>query len=343
MDKLKKQIFIGLAMLLVAAGVALVLLLNGAQKTARQEEQIRQAAEQTTGQDAAQANEKEAEKAPAQPSPEEELAHLLDNETYSQVLSRIKTGHPPAVVLPIAITYITNKYNTQAIRDIREYQKLVEQIWLNYHPQAQQPAQPEQLAAAENSPKEEQPRPQLNNWKNIPCVPELLPNQNINGLSCRESDQGFCAFFENGRPYFCQTKDSQEEYLLNKWGSSVTVTRRGPVEKTFYYADGKLSRYTERNSYKRQVTQLWLSNGPLRMTQTDFNGKVLDKYYFPPNSPYIHYPGGNDMGEQNGPWEEKDGQIWTDGHLLLTLPDDSPAPDVCALFPGACVAQTQAR
>lgn len=342
MDKLKKQIFIALTMLLVASAVTLLLLLNGAKTTVLEEEQSHQA-NQPAVQQTAQQPEEKTSSAPAQPSDTDEPSSLFDSNTRNHLLSIIQNAPSPAIARTTGIAHITNKHNVQVLREIREYHYLVDQLWLKYHPQAQQTDQLEQVSQADpakNLSEGEQPLSRQDNWQDVPCDPTRLPDQNANDLSCKESDLGFCAFFENGRPYFCQTKDAKTEYLLNKWASSITVTHRGPVEKTFYYADGKLARYTEKNDNKRLITQLWLST-PLRVTKTDLNGKVLDKYYFTPNKPYVYYPGGNDMGEQNGPWEEKDGQIWMDGQPLLTLPDNSPAPDVCALFPGAC--KTQAR
>ena len=59
-----------------------------------------------------------------------------------------------------------------------------------------------------------------------------------------------------------------------------------------------------------------------------------------PASPMCNtpYPDGNDMGERNGTWQEKNGQIFIDGAFLCTLPQRTPAPDSCAVFAGACTA-----
>lgn len=176
-------------------------------------------------------------------------------------------------------------------------------------------------------------------WAETDCPPAFNADTNAR-LSCRESSSGICAFFENKRPFLCRTPDGQTEYRLNQWGSSVTVrhkTQSGEPVFEHYYADGKLARAAEYDAPGNRVTTVWFSGDSLRMTQTNSAGRVLHKYYFDPGKPYIHYPDGNDMGETNGPWEEKDGYVWTDGQPLFPLPQKDAAPDVCRIFSGACV------
>lgn len=345
MDKLKKQIFTFLTVLLLLSAGALVLLLKPARSNAP-----RAAQTPPSG------------KSPLQTentvilSGEEKLARLLGREKSSQILTIIKTRTEPFAAYPLGMSTIISKHNQLANDEIQEYKQTVQELWNKYHPQTPQAAneppapentpqqadqQPAQPLSVQTAPAQDEPHalPEQNKWKSIPCKDRLPAGLTPEGLSCMESELGFCARFDNGRPYFCQTRDGRMQYMLNKWGSALTVKENGPVAKTFYYANGKLTRYSEKNPNTRTLTQVWLSNGPLRMTRTNFNGNVLDKYYFTPDKPYVRYPAGNDMGEQNGPWEEKDGQIWTDGHPLFTLPPDTPAPDVCRLFPDVCKTQ----
>lgn len=177
-------------------------------------------------------------------------------------------------------------------------------------------------------------------WTEAPCENAILPPNSPQNLTCRWGDKGFCAFFDNNRPYFCRTNNAQTRYQLNRWGSSITVTQKTPLGQPLserYYANDKLARATDYDAKSNLVTQVWFDeNNSFRMTQTDSNGKVLDKYYFTAGKPYVRYPGGNDMGEINGPWELKNGQIFTDGKPLYTLPGPKLAPDVCLIFNGYC-------
>ncbi len=183
-------------------------------------------------------------------------------------------------------------------------------------------------------------------WQEEPCDKAILPADAPQDLTCRWGEAGFCAFFKNGRPYFCRTKNAQTRYRLNEWGSFITVTQKTPLGLPLleiYYADGRPKRATEYDGENNLVTQIWFDGGDsFRLTQTDNTGRVLGKYYFIPGKPYVHYPDGNDMGEINGPWELRDGRILMDGQPFYTLPEIKPAPDVCQLFAGACgPAQTQ--
>lgn len=180
-------------------------------------------------------------------------------------------------------------------------------------------------------------------WTEGPCENAVLPPNSPQNLTCRWGDKGFCAFFDNGRPYFCRTNNAQTRYQLNRWGSSITVTQKTPLGQPLserYYANDKLARATDYDAKNNLVTQVWFDgNNSFRLTQTDSNGKILDKYYFTAGKPYVRYPGGNDMGEINGPWEMKNGQIFTDGKPLYTLPGPKLAPDVCMIFNGYCPLQ----
>lgn len=180
-------------------------------------------------------------------------------------------------------------------------------------------------------------------WREETCDKAILPADAPNDLTCRWGEAGFCAFFKNGRPYFCRTKNAQTRYRLNEWGSSITVTRKtsnGRPTAERYYANGELSRATDYDLSTRSYITIWLDKGKsFRLTRIDTSGKILDKYYFTAGKPYVRYPGGNDMGEINGPWELKNGQIFTDGKPLYTLPGPKLAPDVCMIFNGYCPLQ----
>lgn len=177
-------------------------------------------------------------------------------------------------------------------------------------------------------------------WTEGPCENAVLPPDSPQNLTCRWGEKGFCAFFDNGRPFFCRTKNAQTRYQLNRWGTSITVTQKTPLGQPLterYYANDQLSRATDYDEKNNLVTTVWFDgNSSFRLTQTDNNGKVLDKYYFTAGKPYVRYPGGNDMGEINGPWELKNEQIFTDGKPLYTLPGPKLAPDVCMIFNGYC-------
>ncbi|MDD7579020.1 MAG: hypothetical protein PUK24_05705 [Elusimicrobia bacterium] len=180
-------------------------------------------------------------------------------------------------------------------------------------------------------------------WTEGPCENAVLPPDSPKNLTCRRGEKGFCAFFDNGAPYFCQTNNGEKSYQLNKWGSSITVTRKtsnGRPTAERYYANGELSRATDYDLSTKSYITIWLDKGKsFRLTRIDTSGKILDKYYFTAGKPYVRYPGGNDMGEINGPWELKNGQIFTDGKPLYTLPGPKLAPDVCMIFNGYCPLQ----
>lgn len=177
-------------------------------------------------------------------------------------------------------------------------------------------------------------------WKEDSCDKAVLPPGSPQDLTCRWGEAGFCAFFKNGNPYFCRTKNAQTRYKLNEWGSSVTVMQKTPLGQPLaerYYADGKLARATDYDGKNNLVTQIWFDGGDsFRLTQTDNTGRILGKYYFTAGKPYVHYPDGNDMGETNGSWELKNGRILMDGHPFYTLPEITPAPAICQIFAGAC-------
>jgi len=326
---MKKQIFILLVLVLIAAAALLICLLNG-KKTAADTPNAAAPAAQ-------------AQKAL---SPEEELARLVDEETRQKVLEQIQNGAVPPEAYGIGMAYILNKHNVQAMRETNEYKEVLNKLWKQYHPDGQTYPDGETARPEPQRESVPEPAPEFPRWENVPCDPAQLPQINANGLSCKKGDAGFCAFFDSGRPAFCRTKDGLTEYALNKWGSSVTVLHKTEKNEPLlarYYADGKLARAAQHDEANHTVTTVWFSGDSLRMTQTDFSGKVLHKYYFYPGRPYVHYPDGNDMGETNGPWEEKDGQIFTDGRPLFTLPERTAAPDVCGIFSGACAQpQTQA-
>lgn len=183
-------------------------------------------------------------------------------------------------------------------------------------------------------------------WTDTDCNALTIPPQNFGPLTCRQSQQAWCAFFENGRPYYCQNTEGTLVYLANKWASSQTLRHldaNGKLILENYYANGQLSRTQETNS--GVTTQLWWDSAQLRLTQTDAQtGRTLNKFYFRQAAPFVQYPGGNDMGEINGEWELKDGKIFLDGAYFYTLPPQTPAPDVCALFSGVCAsAKTQSE
>lgn len=179
-------------------------------------------------------------------------------------------------------------------------------------------------------------------WTEDSCKEAGLPAGSPPNLTCRRGEAGFCAFFENGAPYFCQTKDGKTSYRLNKWGSSVTVTQKTPngmILTERYYADGKLARATDYDNERNRTTLQFDSGNALRLTKKDKNGKVLDTYYFFPKKAYVHYPNGNDMGETNGPWMVQNGLLFIDGKPFYKLPEQKLAPDVCMIFNGYCPLQ----
>ena len=75
--------------------------------------------------------------------------------------------------------------------------------------------------------------------------PKNLPGT-YTDLTCRQTADGFCAFFANGKPFFCQ--EGPVSYRTNTWGSALTVTRRAQDKQLLserYYADGQLARAQE--------------------------------------------------------------------------------------------------
>lgn len=185
--------------------------------------------------------------------------------------------------------------------------------------------------------------PALDEWTEGPCETAALPAGNPPNLTCRKGAKGFCAFFENGAPYFCKTKDGKKSYLLNKWGSSITVTQKtanGQTVSEQYYANGEFSRATDYDLSTGSHITIWLDKGnSFRLTRTDKSGKILDKYYFTAGKPYVRYQGGNDMGEINGHWELKNGLIFADGKPFYAIAAPKLAPDVCQIFNGYCPLQ----
>lgn len=174
-------------------------------------------------------------------------------------------------------------------------------------------------------------------WQEIDCAQLSLPKKTEEPLVCRKSQYDVCAFFKNGRPFFCQNEKGTLMYAANQWGSSQLIVHFDPDGTLLdenYYENGTLKSSKENTS--GVISQIWW--GPnLRLYQTDARtGRVLNKFYFNQGKPYVHYPDGNDMGERNGPWELKDGQIFMDGKPFYTLPKKTPLPDYCRLFAGAC-------
>ncbi len=187
--------------------------------------------------------------------------------------------------------------------------------------------------------------PPGNIWKETDCASLPLPKteQGIT-LTCHTSAAAFCAFFENGRPFYCRLTNGSLELQSNRWGSSLTLTRYDNALRPLfqrYYANGTLGRSVDFNYTKNQVTRVWMDKDQIRLYQENTSGKILNKFYFRPGKPYIQYPQGNDMGERNGPWEEKDGRIYIDGVFLYTLPASRTQPDFCTLFAGVCRQGTQ--
>lgn len=181
-------------------------------------------------------------------------------------------------------------------------------------------------------------------WVNAPCSEFTLPKNDFKNLSCKKVNKNlFCAFFENGRPFYCSGRGGMFSHRLNQWGSSLTVEVKDFENRPFliyYYANGKLARFEGIDYYENQgKDKIWFDENQIRVYQYDLNDKVEEKYYFPFNKPYIHYPGGNDMAEVNGEWELSEyGEILKDNKYFLTLPEQSvhTAPDTCKVFAGAC-------
>lgn len=177
-------------------------------------------------------------------------------------------------------------------------------------------------------------------WQEVECTRLPLSQKTEEPLVCRQSQYDWCAFFKNGRPFFCQNNQGTLRYAANKWGSSQMVVQfdqEGILQNESYYENGRLTSSKENSS--GVISQIWWEPN-LRLYQTDARtGRVLNKFYFNEAKPYVHYPDGNDMGERNGPWEIKDRQIFMDGKPFYTLPEKTPLPDYCAMFQGVCTAQ----
>lgn len=181
------------------------------------------------------------------------------------------------------------------------------------------------------------------NCRFTPGAEENLPE----GMTCVQSSTARCILFPDGNPYLCQFLDSPRfTHKLNQWGSSLTVTDYDTDNRPLtenYYADGKLESMTDYD-YKNNIKSvLYLDSNQTRLYQYLLpDGRVLNKFYFRPGKPYVHYPDGNDMAEINGPWEEKDGQIFLDGRSFWPLPQSTAAPDTCEVFKGACAQEAYA-
>lgn len=151
--------------------------------------------------------------------------------------------------------------------------------------------------------------------------PKNLPGT-YTDLTCRQTEDGFCAFFANGKPFFCQA--GPVSYRTNTWGSALTVTRRAQDKQLLserYYADGRLARAQELDPQSHTLTTVWFESAQIRLTQTAPNGRVLDKFYFRPGKPFVRYPQGNDMGETNGTWSvDARNRLFLDGVYFYTLP-----------------------
>ena len=188
------------------------------------------------------------------------------------------------------------------------------------------------------------PKPQ---WLDAECSELNLPENNFDGLYCKRNaeDNSYCAFFENGRFFYCEKRDSagRVTYLLNRWGSSLTQNdenAEGLPLKEVYYAYGKLARFTEYDYKAGLVYKVWLEAAQTRLNISGIKGNIIDKFYFREGKPYVRYPGGNDMGETNGEWNIEDGRIFVDGVFLYALPKEDSAPDLCNVFKGICPEET---
>lgn len=168
--------------------------------------------------------------------------------------------------------------------------------------------------------RQETPRP--DDGQKVSCESLSLPASSEPNISCQQNSDGFCAHFENGKMFYCQTADGTRTYQSNKWASSLTFTHRdakGRPLMLYYYAYGKLARTEEHDYAAGVVTRVWYDPAQIRLTRTAPDGRVLDKYYFTEGKPYVRYPGGNDMGEINGEWRLEGDHLLTDGKLLYTL------------------------
>ena len=200
------------------------------------------------------------------------------------------------------------------------------------------------VACSASKPRVEQvsPTAALSTVQQMDCKSVSLPTPNpVEEVTCVQTDNAFCAFFPNGKPFYCATKDGKLVHRLNKWGSSLTISEfdeNGKQLDELYYAYGKMTRGADYNNEAQVLTRFWWDeNGQIRVYRYNFNGRVLDKYYFREGQQYVRYPDGNDMGEMNGPWQLQGQTIFTDGSAFYVLPDNKqPAPDTCALFAPLC-------
>lgn len=358
MDKLKKRIFITLFLLLIAGTTGLFLLLTN---VLRQNKSPAEPPAQTipaTEQNKLPAKPTPANTAdvplptnPAPVTPEEEELTRLELEDLKlflpdglsrtiQQLNRNVFSRGAAYVT--GIQYFQQQRAKGEIsaqeQDTKQqaYKEMLDRMWQRRTEMQNRTQRPH----LDSKPHEPGVQTTVAQWTEGPCANAVLPPDSPQNLTCRWGDKGFCAFFDNGRPFFCRTNNAQKRYKLNRWGTSITVTQKTPLGQPLserYYANDKLARATDYDAKNNLVTQVWFDgNNSFRLTQTDNNGKVLDKYYFHAGKPYVRYPGGNDMGEINGPWELKNEQIFTDGKPLYTLPGPKLAPDVCMIFNGYC-------
>ena len=83
-------------------------------------------------------------------------------------------------------------------------------------------------------------------WHAADCAALPIPAQTQGTLTCRKTDQAFCALFEkNGSVFYCQTLDGTLSHQSNIWGSSLTVKKydqTGRLLHERYYAYGRLAR-----------------------------------------------------------------------------------------------------
>ena len=174
------------------------------------------------------------------------------------------------------------------------------------------------------------------------CNERTFPTPNpVEEITCRQTDQTYCAFFPNGKPFYCGNKDGKLVHQLNKWGSSLTISqfdKNGQQISERYYAYGKLTRGADWDNANNVLTRFWWDeNGQIRLYRYNFSGRVLDKYYFREGKEYVRYPDGNDMGEINGPWALRGNTLVLDGKDFYTLPDHTQPPaDTCRLFTPLC-------
>lgn len=186
-------------------------------------------------------------------------------------------------------------------------------------------------------------------WAKADCSELSLPENDFENLSCKKSgEDSYCAFFENGRFFYCENADEtgRVSYTLNKWGSSLTQKNENaeslPLREA-YYAYGKPARFTQYDYKAGLLYKVWLEGSQIRLYIYGLNGEVKDKFYFRADKPYVRYPGGNDMGEVNGEWSIKDGDIFIDGDFLYTLPKEDSAPDLCSVFKGVCPEESSVK